>query len=226
LKYVNVRPNFDRNLSLFPNELPDQRALNEVEAQYMAINSNINEPKTMNATTSESNDKTGRSVLVCDINQKMLEVGKKRAETYLSIDQKKGIQWLEGDAENLHSIPDNTFDAYTIAFGIRNCVHVDKVLREAYRVLRHGGRFYCLEFSHVSNPLIHWVYDQYSFQVIPAMGQVIAGDWDSYKYLVESIRKFPKQEEFRRMIQQAGFRFAKYENLTFGVAAIHSGFKI
>jgi len=99
-------------------------------------------------------------------------------------------------------------------------------VQEAYRVLKTGGRFMCLEFSHVPNSAIKWAYDQYSFQVIPAMGQVIAGDFDSYKYLVESIRKFPTQEDFKSIIQSAGFRFVSYENLTFGVTAIHTGYKI
>jgi 2-methoxy-6-polyprenyl-1,4-benzoquinol methylase len=156
----------------------------------------------------------------------MLEVGQKRAVSVLSPDQLRRISWAVGDAENLVQIPDNTFDAYTIAYGIRNCVHVDQVLKEAYRVLRPGGRFMCLEFSHVKNPALKWLYDQYSFQMIPVMGQVIAGDWDSYMYLVQSIRKFPNQEDFRQMIQEAGFRFVTYENLTFGVSAIHSGFKL
>jgi len=97
-----------------------------------------------------------RSVLVCDINSKMLNVGKERSKAILSPGQRDRVDWLEGDAENLHKIPDNSFDAYTIAFGIRNCVHIDKVLEEAYRVLRPGGRFMCLEFSHVQNPALKW----------------------------------------------------------------------
>lgn len=101
-----------------------------------------------------------------------------------------------------------------------------QALAEAYRVLKPGGRFMCLEFSHVSNPLIGSLYDLYSFQVIPPMGKVLAGDWDSYQYLVESIRKFPDQETFRNMIKEAGFQAVTYENLTYGVSAIHSGFKL
>ncbi|KAG8291926.1 2-methoxy-6-polyprenyl-1,4-benzoquinol methylase, mitochondrial [Homalodisca vitripennis] len=163
------------------------------------------------------------SVTVCDINRAMLSVGKERAE-------KQGyrepeINWLEGDAEKL-PVENNTFTAYTIAFGIRNCTHVDKVLDEAYRVLKPGGRFMCLEFSHVNNEVLQWIYDQYSFQMIPVMGQVIAGDWKSYQYLVESIRKFPNQEDFKEMIQSSGFSCVSYENLTFGVVSIHSGFKL
>ncbi|ODN05470.1 2-methoxy-6-polyprenyl-1,4-benzoquinol methylase, mitochondrial [Orchesella cincta] len=198
---------------------PDQpRAENEAEAQYQAVGSQSSLPK--------NEELTSRSVLVSDINPRMLEVGQKRSLTALTADEQKRIDWLEADAENLETIPDESFDVYTIAFGIRNCVHIENVIHEAYRVLKPGGRFMCLEFSQVPNSLLRWVYDQYSFQVIPAMGQVIAGDWDSYKYLVESIRKFPNQEEFKSLIQQAGFRFVSYENLTFGVTAIHSGYKI
>uniref|UniRef100_A0A1B6G3G9 2-methoxy-6-polyprenyl-1,4-benzoquinol methylase, mitochondrial n=1 Tax=Cuerna arida TaxID=1464854 RepID=A0A1B6G3G9_9HEMI len=163
------------------------------------------------------------SVTVCDINRAMLSVGRERAE-------KQGyrepeINWLEGDAEKL-PVESNKFTAYTIAFGIRNCTHVDKVLDEAYRVLKPGGRFMCLEFSHVNNEVLQWIYDQYSFQMIPVMGQVIAGDWKSYQYLVESIRKFPNQEDFKEMIQSSGFSCVSYENLTFGIVSIHSGFKL
>merc|ERR1712156_963314 len=106
------------------------------------------------------------------------------------------------------------------------CPSINKALKEAYRVLKPGGRFLCLEFSHVENPVIEQLYSFYSFQIIPPMGKVLAGDWDSYQYLVESIRQFPPQEEFAQMIKDAGFRFVDFENLTFGVAAVHSGFKL
>ncbi|XP_075238285.1 ubiquinone biosynthesis protein COQ3, mitochondrial [Lycorma delicatula] len=163
-------------------------------------------------------------VTVSDINQHMLDIGKKRAEK-LGYRTGENIDWLLADAEQL-PIENDTYSAYTIAFGIRNVTHIDKVLDEAYRVLKPGGRFMCLEFSHVNNDFLQWVYDQYSFQLIPVMGQVIAGEWKPYQYLVESIRQFPNQEHFKAMIQSAGFSQVTYENITFGVVAIHSGFKL
>ena len=132
---------------------------------------------------------------------------------------------MEGNAEELKDIPDNAYDAYTIAFGIRNCTNIDRVLKEAYRILKPGGRILVLEFSKVSNPLFRSLYDWYSFTVIPRLGEHIAKDGDSYQYLVESIRKFPSQEEFAQMMHETGFKSITYENLTLGVAAIHSGFK-
>ena len=153
----------------------------------------------------------------------MLEVGRKRS-TNLG-DKQYQMSWAVGDAQNLE-FENDTFDAYTIAFGIRNVVDINKALREAYRVLKPGGRFLCLEFSHVENALIEQAYSFYSFQVIPPMGQVLAGDWDSYQYLVESIRRFPLQDDFSDMIRDAGFSCVTHENLSFGVAAIHSGFKL
>jgi len=161
-------------------------------------------------------------VVVCDINKSMLEVGEARAKVQ---GYNSGVSWVEGDAQAL-PFPDNSFDCYTIAFGIRNVVRVEQALAEAYRVLRPGGRFLCLEFSKVHTPGLDALYDFYSFQVIPPMGKVIAGDWDSYQYLVESIRQFPDQDTFAMMIRDANFKFVEYENLSFGVAAIHSGFKL
>ena len=161
-------------------------------------------------------------VTVCDINPEMLRVGQKRADV-LGI--ASNFQWMEANAEQL-DLPDNSFDLYTIAFGIRNCTHVDRVLAEAHRVLKPGGRFMCLEFSEVPNPIISRIYDRYSFDVIPVLGQLIAGDFESYQYLVESIRKFPNQETFANMIASAGFSVVEYDNLSFGVTAIHSGYKI
>ena len=161
-------------------------------------------------------------IVVCDINKEMLRVGEERAA---QMGVAENFVWVEGNAETLE-FDDNTFDLYTIAYGIRNCTHIDKVLEEAYRVLKPGGRFMCLEFSEVNNPVISQVYDRYSHDVIPVMGQLIAGDFESYQYLVESIRKFPNQETFAEMIAAAGFEIVEYENLTFGVTAIHSGYKL
>ncbi|XP_074040651.1 ubiquinone biosynthesis protein COQ3, mitochondrial isoform X2 [Leptinotarsa decemlineata] len=162
-------------------------------------------------------------VTVCDINANMLEVGKIRSVNLKH--SPNNITWKEGNAEML-PFHDKAFNAYTIAFGIRNCTHIDKVLEEAYRVLQPGGRFMCLEFSHLENSTAQWIYDQYSFQMIPVLGQVIAGQWKPYQYLVESIRQFPHQDDFKLMIEEAGFRQVTYENLTLGVVAIHSGFKL
>jgi len=163
-------------------------------------------------------------VTILDINPAMLEVGKKRLlEKGFTTDPI--IEWIEGNAENL-SIKDNTADVYTIAFGIRNCTNIEKVIREAFRVLKPGGRFLCLEFSHVHNPILGSLYDLYSFNVIPVLGHLIAGDWESYQYLIESIRQFPNQETFKRLIEAEDFKQVTYTNLIGGIAAIHSGFKL
>jgi len=152
----------------------------------------------------------------------MLVEGRKRAEA----DSLTGsLDWVVGDAMAL-PFPDNTFDVYTISFGIRNVTRPQEALNEAYRVLRPGGRLMVLEFSQLPNPAMQKAYDLYSFNVIPRMGQAIAGDRDSYQYLVESIRNFPDQETFLSMVRTAGFGQAKYRNLTMGIAALHSGWKI
>eukprot|EP00386_Alphamonas_edax_P004594 GDKI01014523.1.p1 GENE.GDKI01014523.1~~GDKI01014523.1.p1 ORF type:complete len:321 (+),score=89.77 GDKI01014523.1:26-964(+) len=158
---------------------------------------------------------------VCDINEAMLKVGQKRAEEA----GYKGIEWVCANGEAL-PFPDNSVDVLDIAFGIRNFTHIEKGLAEAYRVLKPGGRFLCLEFSKVDTPVLSQFYDLYSFNVIPLVGQLVANDRDSYQYLVESIRKFPPQEQFAQMIWNAGFREVKYTNMTFGVVAIHTGFKV
>ncbi|XP_063051487.1 2-methoxy-6-polyprenyl-1,4-benzoquinol methylase, mitochondrial [Engraulis encrasicolus] len=162
------------------------------------------------------------TAVVCDINKEMLKVGKDKAE---KMSYGSGLSWVVGDAEEL-PFADNQFDVYTIAFGIRNVTHIEQALDEALRVLKPGGRFMCLEFSKMSNPLLSSLYDAYSFQLIPVLGEVIAGDWKSYQYLVESIRRFPDQETFKGMIEDAGFFRVQYFNLTGGVVAIHSGFKL
>ncbi|KFO70352.1 hypothetical protein N303_09720, partial [Cuculus canorus] len=164
----------------------------------------------------------GSQVVVCDINKEMLKVGKEKAQ---DLGYSEGLSWVLGNAEEL-PFDDDKFDVYTIAFGIRNVTRIDLALQEAYRVLKPGGRFLCLEFSQVSNPLLSRLYDLYSFQVIPVLGEVIAGDWKSYQYLVESIRRFPPQEELKAMIEDAGFFKVDYQNLNSGIVAIHSGFKL
>jgi ubiquinone/menaquinone biosynthesis methyltransferases len=135
------------------------------------------------------------------------------------------LDWVCGDAMAL-PFPDSTFDVYTISFGIRNVVRIPDALKEAHRVLRPGGRLMVLEFSQIPNEGLQKLYDLYSFNVIPRMGQAVAGDRDSYQYLVESIRKFPDQEAFAGMIRAAGFQQVKYRNLSMGIAALHSGWKI
>lgn len=162
----------------------------------------------------------GARITVSDINQDMLDVGVERAMER-GID---GLVWSRQNAEEL-SFGDKFFDAYTIAFGIRNVTHIDKALAEAHRVLKYGGRFFCLEFSTVEWPGFKDVYDAYSHHLVPRLGQMIAGDADSYRYLVESIRKFPPMPQFEQMIRQAGFVRTKVEPILGGLVAIHSGWK-
>uniref|UniRef100_A0A0B8RNV2 2-methoxy-6-polyprenyl-1,4-benzoquinol methylase, mitochondrial n=1 Tax=Philothamnus irregularis TaxID=1899461 RepID=A0A0B8RNV2_9SAUR len=164
----------------------------------------------------------GSHVVICDINKEMVKVGKQKSQ---QLGYSEGLSWVVGDAQDL-PFDDDKFDFYTIAFGIRNVTHMDQALQEAYRVLKPGGRFLCLEFSHINNSLLSSLYDLYSFQVIPVLGEIIAGDWKSYQYLVESIRRFPTQEEFKELIEEAGFLKVDYRNLTSGMVAIHSGFKL
>jgi len=161
-------------------------------------------------------------VTISDINEQMLREGRKRFDNENII---HNVDWLCANAESM-PVPDASYHTYTIAFGIRNVTHIDKVLAEAYRLLQWGGRFLCLEFSQVTNPLFARLYDSYSFHVIPKMGEIIAKDRDSYQYLVESIRKFPAQEPFADMLRKAGFSQVSYRNVSGGVVAIHSGYKI
>ena len=159
---------------------------------------------------------------VLDLTHSMLAEGRKRAEAN---DLADSLDWVTGDAMRL-PFEDNSFDVYTISFGIRNVTRPQDALAEAFRVLRPGGRLMVLEFSHIPNDMLQSAYDAYSFNVIPGMGKLIAGDRDSYQYLVESIRRFPDQETFLQMVKDAGFENAAYRNLSMGIAALHSGWKL
>ncbi len=167
-------------------------------------------------------ERGGGRVTVCDINDEMLAVGRDRA-----IDRGilHDISWISGDAERL-PVPDAAFDAFTIAFCIRNVTHIDRALAEARRVLKPGGHFLCLEFSHVEAPLLGRAYNAYSFAVLPRLGQLVAGDAESYRYLAESIRRFPNRQNFAGMITAAGFDRVGYRRLSGGIAALHSAWRI
>lgn len=158
---------------------------------------------------------------ICDINPEMVAVGRQRTQQRQF---ESRVSALCGDAEKL-PLPGASFDAYTIAFGIRNVTHIDQALNEAFRVLKPGGRFLCLEFSKVDNPILGRMYDLWSFNVIPLIGQTVTQDRGAYKYLVESIRRFPSRAQFATMIEQAGFRSTKWRELTAGVVTIHSAWK-
>jgi len=159
-------------------------------------------------------------IVCCDINREMLGEGIRRGGEAPEI----AIRWAGGDAEAL-PFKASSFDAYTIAFGIRNVTHIDRALREAYRVLAPGGRFLCLEFSRVETPGLDALYDAYSSSILPRLGRLVAGDSDSYRYLAESIRRFPAQKAFARLIGQAGFGQVRVRNLAGGIAALHSAWK-
>lgn len=161
-------------------------------------------------------------VTVSDINTSMLAVGEERAQKNGLIDN---LDFVEANAEEL-SFESNSFDAYTIALGIRNVPHFEKALEEAYRVLKPGGQFLCLEFSEVDLPVLEQVYREWSFRAIPAIGRVVTGDAASYRYLVESIRKFPNQSRFADFIREAGFERVAWRNLTGGITALHTGWKL
>ncbi len=159
---------------------------------------------------------------VLDLTEPMLVAGRQRAE---AADMADSLDWVVGDAMAL-PFEDNRFDVYTISFGIRNVTRPQEALNEAFRVLKPGGRLMVLEFNQIPNDMMQKVYDLYSFNIIPRMGQMIAGDRDSYQYLVESIRQFPDQEAFLKMVRKTGFGNAKYRNLSMGIACLHSGWKI
>ncbi|CCE03729.1 bifunctional demethylmenaquinone methyltransferase/2-methoxy-6-polyprenyl-1,4-benzoquinol methylase UbiE [Bradyrhizobium sp. STM 3809] len=164
----------------------------------------------------------GFHATVCDINGDMLEVGRQRALKQYLDDR---VSFVEGNAETL-AFPDRSFDAYTIAFGIRNVPQIDLALAEAYRVLKHGGRFLCLEFSTVEVPGLDKLYDLFSFNVIPQLGRAVTGDAESYRYLVESIRQFPRPNAFAEMISAAGFSRVSWQTLSGGIVALHSGWRL
>jgi demethylmenaquinone methyltransferase/2-methoxy-6-polyprenyl-1,4-benzoquinol methylase len=166
--------------------------------------------------------RTGADITICDINEAMLRAGQDRGVDDGASD---GLRWLCGNAEHL-PLPDRSVDVYTIAFGLRNVTDIPQALREAVRVLKPGGQFLCLEFSEVSLPMLKKLYEIYSFQVIPRLGQWITKDAASYQYLVESIRMFPPQRQLKKMMETAGLARVTYENLTFGVVAIHQGWRL
>jgi demethylmenaquinone methyltransferase/2-methoxy-6-polyprenyl-1,4-benzoquinol methylase len=161
-------------------------------------------------------------VTVCDINAAMLSVGRDRAVDRGLL---RGLTWTTGDAESL-PFPDRSFDGYTIAFGLRNVTDIDKALRDAYRVLKPGGRFYCLEFSKVTSRPMARAYDAYSERALPFFGRLIARDSESYRYLHESIRRFPPQHELAARMKRAGFDNVAWRNMTMGVVALHSGWRL
>ena len=165
--------------------------------------------------------KTGANATILDLTESMMIEGKKKT---IELPEETQINWVCGDAMRM-PFSNCTFDIYTISFGIRNVTNISKTLSEAYRVLKPGGRLMILEFSSVNNDLISWIYDKYSFNIIPKLGEFVSNDRESYQYLVESIRKFPNQEKFSEMIINEGFRKVKYRDLTFGIAALHSAWK-
>jgi demethylmenaquinone methyltransferase/2-methoxy-6-polyprenyl-1,4-benzoquinol methylase len=166
-------------------------------------------------------ERGGGAVVVVDANREMLSVGRDRG---VDLGLLGGVSWVCGDAERL-PVADASVDAFTIGFGIRNVTHVEAALAEARRVLKPGGRFLCLEFSRVSLPLLDRIYENYSFRVLPALGHFVAGDAEAYRYLAESIRRFPSQEAFARMIRNAGLDLVRWRNLSGGIAALHSAWR-
>ena len=170
----------------------------------------------------EINEYSGGAITICDINETMLKAGRVKARNR---GLEGGVRYLGADAEAL-AVADGSVDAYTVAFGLRNVTRLEVALGEAMRVLKPGGRFLCLEFSRVSVPLLGEIYDCYSFAVLPRIGEIVTGDRAAYQYLVESIRRFPDQERFAAMIRHAGLGQCRYRNLSGGIAALHSAWRI
>lgn len=155
---------------------------------------------------------------ICDINEHMINEGRQKHP------ENPRLEWVVGDALEL-PFDDGSFDAYTIAYGIRNVADIDQALSEAHRVLKPGGVFMCLEFSSFKNPILRQPYERYLLEILPVMGELVVGDYRSYRYLAESILNFPEQEDFRQMIAKAGFKYTSYENLMQGISCIHNGYK-
>jgi demethylmenaquinone methyltransferase/2-methoxy-6-polyprenyl-1,4-benzoquinol methylase len=170
----------------------------------------------------EINTYSGGAVTICDINETMLKAGRAKARNR---GLEGGVRYLGADAEAL-AVADGSVDAYTVAFGLRNVTRLDAALGEALRVLKPGGRFLCLEFSRVSVPLLGEIYDRYSFAMLPRIGEIVTGNADAYRYLAESIRRFPPQDTFATMITAAGFDQVKYRDLSGGIAALHSAWRL
>jgi len=243
--FTNVAPNYDLMNDLMSfgihrlwkesliselNPLPGMRLLDvaggtgDIAFRFLeAVKSRASAPSASLAISLQS---PRASVTVCDINASMLEVGKERARErgYLNVSPSE-IEFVEGNAETL-PLPDNSFDVYTIAFGLRNVTNMNLALQEAHRVLKRGGKFFCLEFSKVSVPGISNLYQIYNRYVIPQIGEIVAKDRSSYQYLIESIEQFPDQETLLNMIEVAGFKGVSYRNMTAGVVAVHKGYKL
>ena len=214
--------------SLNPGSSPDSSAQHEAGWNILDVAGGTGDIAfRMLDHAAQINNSHKTRVTVSDINPDMLSEGLKRSKDTAYASQPDRLSFVEANAEKLHMIPSASLDLYTVAFGIRNFTDKPAALREAFRVLKPGGVFACLEFSKVGNPLLNGVYKRWSFGAIPLIGQLVAADRDSYQYLVESIEKFPTQEQFRDMIKDAGFVVPTpgWENLTGGIAAIHKGVK-
>ncbi|MFQ3307307.1 MAG: demethylmenaquinone methyltransferase/2-methoxy-6-polyprenyl-1,4-benzoquinol methylase [Candidatus Midichloriaceae bacterium] len=170
-------------------------------------------------------DRGGKKAIISDLNQNMLDKGKNNIDDNFNPKYLNDIEWVKANAENL-PFKDNSFDYCTISFGIRNVTNIKKAVSESLRVLKPGGKFLCMEFSDIDNKIISKIYELYSFKIIPKIGKIVANSEQSYEYLVQSIKKFYSAEEFLEIIQDSGYKFTKFEKLSFGIVAIHTGYKI